>query len=83
MVASSSAAGRSRYRPRPLTQLDGLIAGIVLLCPIGLAMHGALGEESLHWVSYPLAVPTFSIPVACCIGLLAAPLGVRGPKAAT
>ena len=84
VLLSSSATRTTRYRPRRLARVDAAIAAAVLLAPAGIVALDALGNDTLHWVAYPVQVPAFSIPVACCIGLLAAPRAVRAaPLAGT
>lgn len=79
VIVSSRATDATRYRPRRFTRLDVVVALITLAAPAGIVVLDRLGNDTLVWNAYPLAVPSFSVPVALCIGLLAVPLAVRAP----
>ena len=76
IVLASSGTQRARYRPRRMTALDWLVAGVVLLAPLALAACSIVGDSSLAWFASPLRWPTLHVvPVLSLLPLLVPVVG--------
>jgi energy-coupling factor transport system permease protein len=76
-VAAASAGPRpTRYRPRRPARLDVLVMGVVVLCPVGIALRSSTGDGSLRWATSPLHFPEVSLVSLLLLLLLAAPCAV-------
>jgi energy-coupling factor transport system permease protein len=80
VVLSSRSTPTGRYRPRRATRLDVAIGLTALACPLGLALLGHLGDDTLVWTPYPIHFPDFSVAAALCVAVLGLPLLVSPPR---
>ena len=74
VVVAGRATATSRYRPRRLTRLDGVVAVGVIGAPVALAALRLAGHDTLTWWPDPIRFPPFSVWPALAIALLAVPV---------
>jgi energy-coupling factor transport system permease protein len=75
VVLSSTAAGRVRYRRRPLSPADMAVAAVALAGPVSLWLLSLTGDDSLRWSStLPLRWPAFHVLPAIAVLALLAPV---------
>lgn len=78
VVASSRAALRTRYRPRPFRRIDAVIAVTVSAAPVVVALAAGVSGAPLTWVPRRLEFPEFQPAIAVGLMLLLAPMLVSG-----
>jgi energy-coupling factor transport system permease protein len=81
VLVAGRAPGRTRYRPRTLTRVDGAVVLASLAAPAGLGILSSVFDRDLFWSVTPLRFPPFSPLAALCLAMLAAPALVAPARA--
>jgi energy-coupling factor transport system permease protein len=74
LAAGARAQRSSRYRPRSLTALDGIVMALSALAPVAVVIAAASGDASLHWAPGRLELPPVHLAILLSLAALVAPL---------
>jgi energy-coupling factor transport system permease protein len=73
LVAASRRSRHPRYRRRPVTRRDQLVALVVIGAPVVVAGRAFAGDDALVWSTSPLHTPAVSWITVVAVALLAVP----------